>query len=284
MLQIRTMTTADVLLGMRLKEQNGWNQLEMDWHRLLALEPEGCFVAEWNGKPVGTTCTTVFDSTAWISMVLVDASERGKGIGSALMRRALDYLADRDVRSVRLDATPAGRPIYEKLGFVAEYRLARYEGILPEGSAADAIEAIEAIDLHQTEHVDRLVAWDRVLCGTNRLKFLAQLFGEWPEVVRIVQRDNEIQGYLTVRPGSQALQIGPCLATPLAGPALFLDAAQRFAGRYVCIDIPTDNVPARAVAETMGLRVQRHLLRMGRGEPVREDIAHLWASSGPEKG
>ena len=23
---------------------------------------------------------------------------------------------------------------------------------------------------------------------------------------------------------------------------------------------------------------------MGRGEPVREDIAHLWASSGPEKG
>jgi GNAT superfamily N-acetyltransferase len=281
MLHIRPMTAADVLLGMRLKEQNGWNQLEMDWHRLLALEPEGCFVAEWHGQPVGTTCTTVFDSTAWISMVLVDAAERGKGIGTALMRRALDYLTAAVVRSVRLDATPAGRPIYEKLGFVPEYRLARYEGIFPEGSASDAV---ESIDLHQTEHVDRLVAWDRTLCGTNRLKFLAQLFGEWPEVVRVVQRGTQIQGYLTIRPGSHALQIGPCLATALAGPALLLDAAQRFAGRYVYIDIPTDNVPARAVAETMGLRVQRHLLRMGRGEPVREDIAHLWASSGPEKG
>jgi hypothetical protein len=103
-------------------------------------------------------------------------------------------------------------------------------------------------------------------------------------VVRIIQRAGQIQGYLTVRPGSQALQIGPCVATPLAGPALFMDAAQRFAGRYVYIDVPTDNIPARAVAETMGLRVQRHLLRMGRGEPAREDIAHLWASSGPEKG
>jgi len=281
MLYIRPMTAADVLLGMRLKEQNGWNQLEMDWHRLLALEPAGCFVADWNGKPAGTICTTVFDAVGWISMVLVDTGQRGKGIGTALVRHALEYLDGGGVHSIRLDATPAGRPIYEKLGFVSEYRLARYEGIFTAGSAS---ESIEAVDLHDPEHVECLAAWDRASCGTNRLKFLAQLFGEWPEVVRIVQRDGRIDGYLTVRPGSQALQIGPCLATPLAGPVLFLDAAHRFAGRYVYIDIPTDNVPARAVAETMGLRVQRHLLRMSRGEPVREDIAHLWASSGPEKG
>src|SRR5438132_2354183 len=122
MLHIRPMTAADVLLGMRLKEQSGWNQLEMDWHRLLALEPEGCFVAEWNGKPAGTTCTTIFDSVGWISMVLVEASHRGMGIGTALLRHALEYLDQPAVRTIRLDATPAGRPIYERHGFVPEYR------------------------------------------------------------------------------------------------------------------------------------------------------------------
>jgi GNAT superfamily N-acetyltransferase len=275
------MTAADVLLGMRLKEQSGWNQSEMDWHRLLALEPDGCFVAEWNDTPVGTTCTTVFDSVGWISMVLVDAGHRGMGIGTALLLRAIEYLDQPAVRSIRLDATQAGRPIYEKYGFVPEYRLARYEGVIAAGSMSDQV---EAIDLHQTENVERLAAWDQALCRTNRQRFLQQLFGEWPEVVRIVQRAGQIEGYLTVRPGCTALQIGPCLATPVAGAALFMDAAQRFAGHHVYIDIPTDNVPARAMAETMGLGVQRHLLRMGRGVPLREDIAHLWASSGPEKG
>jgi GNAT superfamily N-acetyltransferase len=281
MLHIRHMTAADVLLGMRLKEQNGWNQLEMDWHRLLAFEPEGCFVAEWQGKPVATTCTTVFEAVAWISMVLVDTAHRGLGIGSALVRHALDCLEARGVSSIRLDATPAGRPIYERLGFVPEYRLARYEGIFP---VTAAIEPVEMLAAHAPEHVDRVLEWDRGLTGTNRGRLLAQLFGEWPEVVRIVQREGQIEGYLTVRPGANALQIGPCLASAWAGPCLLMDAAQRFAGRFAYIDIPTDNIPARAVAETLGLRVQRHLLRMTRGEPVREDRSQLWASSGPEKG
>ena len=72
MLHIRVMNLDDLRLGSRLSDAAGWNQLLSDWRRLLALEPTGCFVAEWHGKPVGTTCVTRFDTIAWISMVLVD--------------------------------------------------------------------------------------------------------------------------------------------------------------------------------------------------------------------
>ncbi len=37
-------------------------------------------------------------------------------------------------------------------------------------------------------------------------------------------------------------------------------------------------------AEAQHLTVQRHLLRMCRGELVQERVEGLWASSGPEKG
>ena len=47
---------------------------------------------------------------------------------------------------------------------------------------------------------------------------------------------------------------------------------------------PLPNHAAVKAVEAMGLTVQRPLLRMGRGEPVREDLDLLWASSGPEKG
>jgi hypothetical protein len=32
----------------------GWNQTEEDWRNLLALEPEGCFAIEREGKVVAT--------------------------------------------------------------------------------------------------------------------------------------------------------------------------------------------------------------------------------------
>src|SRR5262245_16769871 len=104
------MTAADVPLGMRLKEQAGWNQVEKDWLRFLDLEPGGCFVAELDGTAVGTVATCVFGPVAWVAMVLVNAAYRGRGAGKALMGHALKYLDGRGVASVRLDATSLGQP------------------------------------------------------------------------------------------------------------------------------------------------------------------------------
>ena len=72
MLHIRRMNAADVPLGMRLKTQAGWNQTEADWRRFLAMQPVGCFVAELDGRPVGTAVGCTFGPVAWIAMVLVD--------------------------------------------------------------------------------------------------------------------------------------------------------------------------------------------------------------------
>ena len=104
---------------------------EADWRRLLCLQPDGCFVAELDGIAVGTTTTCIFGPVAWVAMVLVDEAVRGRGIGTALMRHALAYLDGLGVERVRLDATPLGRPVYKKLGFVAEYDVLRYEGKEP---------------------------------------------------------------------------------------------------------------------------------------------------------
>lgn len=129
MIRIRSMTPADLALGMRLSGQAGWNQTEADWRRLLALGGEGCFVAEWAGHPAGTTVTCIFEAIAWIAAVLVDEALRRRGIGAALVEHALKYLDGRGATIARLDATPLGRPVYERLGFAAEYELVRMQGV-----------------------------------------------------------------------------------------------------------------------------------------------------------
>ena len=130
MVDLRPMTAADVADGMRLKAEAGWNQVDADWRRFLALGGEGCFVAEREGRVVGSVTTCRFGPIGWVAMLLVEKAQRGAGIGRGLLIRALEHLEAAGARSVRLDATALGRPLYESLGFRVDFRLGRYGGIV----------------------------------------------------------------------------------------------------------------------------------------------------------
>jgi ribosomal protein S18 acetylase RimI-like enzyme len=278
MIHVRPMTAADLPLGLYLSRQAGWNQTVADWQRFLDLQPDGCFVAEWGGVPVGTTTTCILGSVAWIAMVLVEESARGRGLGKALLDHALDFLDRREVDTVRLDATPLGQPLYEKLGFVEQFRLARYEGVLV---PAPAVPGVAEAPAGQWE---RLAALDEVVTSTDRRRLLLCLFREQPGRVRCLQEGDLLRGFLAARPGRRAVQLGPCIADPDAGPRLFADAGHFLGEQRVFLDVPVPNEAATRLAEALGLSVQRHLTRMCRGLPRCERVEWLWASSGPEKG
>ena len=279
MIELRNMTRQDVPLGMRLKDQAGWNQTGDDWRRFLELEPGGCFVAVMEGDPVGTVAAFAFDSIGWIAMVLVDESARHLGIGTLLVERALEYLEAWGVRTVRLDATALGRPIYERLGFVAEYQLVRMQGVADaEGSRADVREL-------PPERLADVLQLDRNVTATKRGRLLEALYREDPRAMRIFVADRNVLGYIAIRRGTRATQLGPAVAlTDAAGWALIGDAVSRCHRGPIFIDVPVDNRAAVECVESHGLVVQRPFIRMRRGDPVDDDASQLWASSGPEKG
>jgi GNAT superfamily N-acetyltransferase len=274
------MKDEDVPLGMELKRHAGWNQTEVDWRRFLDLEPDGCFVAELDGTASATLTTCVFGEVAWIAMVLVHPAVRGRGLAKALLAQALSFLDRRAVRTIRLDATPLGQPLYCRLGFAEQYPLYRQAGVLPPARG----ESVPFVEAAQPEHYEELVRLDRKVTRTNRSKLLLRLFADRPEAVRMVRWSGQLAGFLTERPGTEALQIGPCVATAEAGPLLWLDAFERHAGQRAFLDVPEGNRNALTLAAERGLTVQRQLVRMCRGVSLVEDTGALWASSGPEKG
>jgi GNAT superfamily N-acetyltransferase len=278
MIRVRPMTAADLPLGLALCRAAGWNQTAADWRRFLDRQPDGCFVAECDGIPAGTTTTSVFGPVAWVAMVLVEDSLRGRGIGTALVSHALEFLEGRGVSSVRLDATPLGRSVYERLGFVEQFRLARYEGLLPPAPHVAGIEEAPP------GRWPALTALDEAATGTDRRRVLLRLFAENPGSVRLVGHGDHPEGFLVARPGARAVHLGPCIAREEAGPLLLADAWHRYGGRRVYLDVPVPNEAATRLAEAHGLTVQRHLTRMCRGTPLCERLEWLWASSGPEKG
>lgn len=292
--RIRLMDENDLPLGMKLKELAGWNQTENDWRRFLALSPDGCFVAERPIEPcpsggadgkgvtreaVGTAVACALGPIGWIAMVLVDPAHRGQGIGTRLVERAISHLEQRGVRSIRLDATPLGRPVYQKLGFQTEYELARWEGI---ACACSSPHRTRRAELSQIEEIAR---FDQQLTGTPRRSLLEHLFRQQPGAMQVIVGPEGLLGYAAWRDGARATFIGPAIAAlEEAGQWLLDSMLAACAGRRVFVDIPWDNPAASRWAQARGFTVQRPLTRMVRGEPVVDRPDCIWASSGPEHG
>jgi mycothiol synthase len=68
-----------------------------------------------------------FDGQGWVKDIVVRESERGQGLGKALLQHAFRAYAERGVTRVglKVDSTnPTGAPqLYERLGFVTDQRL-----------------------------------------------------------------------------------------------------------------------------------------------------------------
>jgi ribosomal protein S18 acetylase RimI-like enzyme len=88
--------------------------------KLLNKEPMKFFVAEVNGKVVGTTMVTKRGNTGYVSTVMVHSDFRRKGIATELMKTAIDYIRKRKLARVILHVISTNNPaksLYQKLGF-----------------------------------------------------------------------------------------------------------------------------------------------------------------------
>ena len=125
-------------------------------------------------------------------MVLVDAAAQGQGLGASLLKSALDRL--RDV-PVRLDATPAGYPLYVKQGFEEENRLSRMER-MPSQHDISAM-AIAGIQPMTRDDLPGIAAMDAVVFGAPRADLLRWMFEGAPDYAFVARRGQELAGYLS---------------------------------------------------------------------------------------
>lgn len=253
------MTENDLTTADALRQAAGWNQLRQDWERLLEHDPDGCFVAESDGAVVGTATTTSFGrDLAWIGMVLVHPEQRRRGIGKSLLQHCLRCLDDRGIRCIKLDATPLGRTLYCQIGFDEEWSLSRWEGETPKESESIAAQ-VRAFRDDDMEWVEQ---FDAAMFGVSRSRLLRKLAQQSDSVLV----DLSCRGYGMVRRGSRASYIGPVMADSAAtGRALVKALLQAAPARQIYWDIPDPNTAAVALAEEIGFRRQRPLLRMFRG-------------------
>jgi GNAT superfamily N-acetyltransferase len=284
-MQLRTMSEQDIAAGMRLKEIAGWNQTASDWKCFLKASPAGCFVAEVDGQVRGTAATISYEHRfAWVGMVLVDPEFRGQGIGTRLLEKAIAYLDATKIPAIKLDATPQGRPLYEKLGFTPEYEIARL--ILkrpPKTPDAQPVSQSASVDPNQLQAI---AAADKELFGASRSDLLCSLHQNAPELTVAEWQNGDLQAYAFGRHGSFADQLGPWMATDSQAARRLLESfLRRCSGERLVVDCFEANQMAGQLVRAQGFHYSRPLTRMYRGEnQFPGKTSDLCAILGPEFG
>lgn len=283
----RTLRPADIPAGLRLCRQARWNQLAGDWELFLTLSPEGCRAAVHQAQVVGTVTTVNYQNRfAWVGMVLVDPEFRGQGIGTRLLEEALDIL--RDLNCVRLDATPQGRPVYQRLNFVDEYELSRMQIDVPD-SGLPALENEMGVyrPRRLTDNdLETASTIDRELFGADRSRLLSWLLVQAPEYAWLVEERSGIEGYCFGRHGFNFDQIGPIYASSQAGAQALVAACLASTKCNRIILDPLHHSPGWVEwLQRLGFVHQRPFTRMYLGKnSYPGKPAEQWAILGPEFG
>jgi len=80
-------------------------------------QPDGWFVIEDDDRIVAAGGCMVYGSFCWIGLVGTHPAVRGRGFATRLSDHLVKWSYAKGCRTIALDASERGRPIYERLGF-----------------------------------------------------------------------------------------------------------------------------------------------------------------------
>jgi len=249
------MQRADLEFLIDIARSLGWTVTSSDIENFLSYEPKGCFVADLKDEVVGSVTTTPYTCFGWIGMVLVKEELRRRGIGSALMRRAIEYLWKKGIATARLEADPPGVPLYEQLSFVKECNSERWYREGPPLPPVDGVRQATEADLR------KIPALDRQAFGDDRTRVLVRLLR--CSEFALVSDHKPAKGMLMARMTAHGVLFGPFVAAePQLAEHLLKAGLSRVTDAPVFVGVPETHENARNLLRRYGFKQRAALSRM----------------------
>ena len=261
----------DAVSGHSLSTAAGWDQTLEDWQLLLRVG-QGFGVRTVVGSLVATGIALPYPSGfGWIGMLLVHSAYRRQGHATKLLARTIAHLQGRGLVAM-LDATPAGRAVYQPLGFADLAGISRWRRMRGPLQVAEGSEG----------EVSTVLAVDREAFGADRSHLLQSIVGRRGSKVLLA---DDHRGYAICRQGRTSVHIGPIVALDPGRLSTLVVAALGMTEGPAIVDIPDSAIATRAAALAAGFEIERPLMRMALGRGVEFGLPETIAAiAGPEFG
>jgi hypothetical protein len=270
--------------GLALSSAAGWNQTADDWRSSSSAAMPSAGARRPAGSSPPAAALPYGGGLGWISMVLVAPAHRHHGAGHAADGRCVAALQRGGVRPV-LDATPAGAPVYRRIGFEPGFELGAVGGQGRSARRETHRSTRRALRPRPADlrDADAIAALDAVVHRPRPRLAAASVPVARPTTRAWLSRAAD--GSSSSRAGHRATQVGPLVAPVETRALALLRAALAAVSGRPSWTFPCAGRPCAEALERCGFRRQRPFVRMALGQAQTLAVPpHLFVLAGPEFG
>jgi hypothetical protein len=275
---VRRLRTDEVGLLRDWADAEGWNPGAHDGPAFHATDPDGFFLGELAGEPVGcVSCVRYGASFGFLGQYIVRPAHRGRGYGITLGKAGLAHLAG---RTVGLEGVLDKVGSYERIGFRFAHYTARFAGI-GGGANPGGLVRLSAVPF------DELVRFD-ALCFPARREAFLKAWVALPESVGLAAVGTDgLAGYGVLRRSTNGYKVGPLFAADVdVAGRLLAGLLAPIPGAPFCIDVPDQTVQPRGrrLVDEFGLSEVFRTARMYTSASPEHDAARVFGVTSLELG
>ena len=272
MFQVKSMNTSDFRFATKLANTMNWNMSVEDFEFMSMLEPEGCFVVYQGSERLGIATCVSFDNIGWFGNLIVKEKIRNSGVGSFLVKHAVDYLQNKGVKTIGLYAYPNLAGFYGNLGFKKDedFFVLRSEDL---ASLRD--ETLPKVKKLQIKEIEE---FDSRCFGGNRKKLLESIKFEKGNMSYYKSVSNEIIGYVAATVYETMAWVGPLMCKPGNVNTVFSllkTVLAKLTGLSVYTVLPKKETAVADMLFSIGFKEDFSVSRMFLGPSAAKDCIYL---------
>ena len=159
----------------------------------LGTQPDGWFVVDDGGRIVAMAGALAYGAFCWVGLVATLPGHERHGLATRLSAHLTEWAKDHGCRTLALDASEKGRPVYERLGYqpVGHTLALIAPSSLPPPTEEESAGLIDDID--------EVLALDRATFGGDRAALLRAISEREAPRIHVVREGREPAGYLFAR-------------------------------------------------------------------------------------
>jgi len=272
MFQVKTMSVDDFPFATILANTMNWNMATEDFEFLSSLEPEGCFVVFQCSERLGIATSISYGKVGWFGNLIVKEKYRNKGVGSLLVKHAVNYLQSKGVETIGLYAYPKLLGFYRKLGFERDedFSVLRAE-------AFDFL-AAESLPKVGTKQIQAIAEFDSRWFGGDRRKLLESLILEEGNLSYYKSESDEIVGFVVAKVYGKMAEVGPlvCRTGHVDDAVMLLKAVLgKLTDLSVNVFLPKKETALADMLSSFGFKEDFSVSRMFLGRPVAKNCIYM---------
>lgn len=203
MLHVEIMSPEDFEFAINVTDPMGWGLARSDFEFMLKLEPGGCFTLFDDSERAGIATAVSYGKIGWFGNLIVRPDKRKKGGGSILVRHALQYLANNNVKTVGLYAYTDKIPFYTKLGFKANSEFTVLKGKAFPSSPGASLKKATKNDLQA------VVRLDENCFGASRERLLDSILADPDNLGYTFSENNRMLAFAMAKVYNGSADLGP---------------------------------------------------------------------------